>query len=166
MLVDKVSADFNEYRSNRSQDNSHAVPSERLAEIGFFLFESLDVLLSLFPQDDSESILTRFQTKVNEWICWQLSSEAMPRKKANVLAAIPRLYQKYHTLFLEHHGCWCITPGILCELLKKELNDAMIDQQTIINLLRENGALLMDKSKSATKKVGGHRLLHIIPQKL
>lgn len=165
-LVGRITSDFNDYRIRRSQDTSHTVPSERLAEIGFFLYESLRVLLLIFPREDCENILLQFQNYINDWIAWQLSPDAAPGLRGNVTAAIPALYQKYPHAFHNHGGCWCITPDALCSLLARELREETIDRQSIINALRGKGALLMDKSNAATKKLKGRRLLHIIPERL
>ena len=167
-LVDKITSDFNDYRSRRSRDNSRAVTSERLAEIGFFLYETLNVLLSIFPRKGCEDILSQFQDHVNGWLTWQLSPSAVPnlRKDVAIAAAIPRLYRKYPHAFKKHCGCWCIGLDNLCILLRSELMNETIDQLSVTSLLRQKGALLMDKSGVATKKVKGCRLLHIIPEKL
>lgn len=165
-LVGRITSDFNDYRIRRSQDTSHTVPSERLAEIGFFLHEALSVLLSIFPQENSRDILSQFQNHINDWIAWQLSPDAAPGLRGNIAAAIPLLYRKYPHAFLEHHGCWCIGLEDLCDLLRNELRDGSIDQLSVTSLLRRKGALLMDKSGNATKKLKGRRLLHIIPERL
>lgn len=165
-FVDRITSDFNDYRIRRSQDTSHTVPSERLAEIGFFLYESLHILLLIFPRKDSKDILSQFQKYINEWIMWQLSPDAAPGLRGNIAATIPLLYRKYPGAFLGHHGCWCIGLEDLCDLLRNELRDESIDQLSVTSLLRRKGALLMDKSGAATKKLKGRRLLHIIPERL
>lgn len=144
------------------------MPSERLAEIGFFLYETLDIFLQLFPQEQAEVILWQFQNELNVWLRWQLSSEAAPNLRADISANILRLGQhpKYGQAFQKHCGIWRIDPDILCSLLREELQDPTIERQSVINFLRDCGALLMDKSGAATKKVKGRRLLHILPERL
>ena len=51
-------------------------------------------------------------------------------------------------------------------MLRSELMNEAIDRLSVTSLLRRKGALLMDKSGVATKKVKGCRLLHIIPENL
>lgn len=167
-LVVKIATDFKNYRSRRSQADASLVPSERLAEIGFFLYETLDIFLQLFPQEQAEVILWQFQNELNVWLRWQLSSEAAPNLRADISANILRLGQhpKYGQAFQKHCGIWRIDPDILCSLLREELQDPTIERQSVINFLRDCGALLMDKSGAATKKVKGRRLLHILPERL
>lgn len=164
-LVGQVTSDFNDYRSRRSQDNSHAVPSERLAEIGFFLYESLNVLLLLFPRGDCEDILSQFQDHINRWLVWQLSPEAAPELR-DIIFALPQVYQKYPQFFLEHHGCLCITPDNLCMLLQEYYKDKTIDRDYVLKYLQNRGVLAKDKSGAATKKIGGRRYLHIRQKQL
>ena len=105
-LVGQIASDFRDYRSKRTHDVSHMVFSERLAEIGFFLFESLSILLLIFPREDSDSILLRFQSAVNDWLNWQLSPDALPNQEKDIISVIPRIYQKNSAHFQHHHGCW------------------------------------------------------------
>ncbi len=164
-LIAKITADFETYRRRRSAENAPAIQSERLAEIGFFLFESLDVLLSIFPQEDSNSILAGFQRRLNNWLDWQLSPEAAPDFR-DVIFEIPSIQRQYSGYFKYHHGCWCIQPDELCALLCNRFENYSLDRAYIIKLLRERGALMMDESGAATKKIGHQRYLHIIPSRL
>jgi hypothetical protein len=164
-IVDSVAEDFWGYRNQRAAEDAPVIRSERLAEIGFSLCETLDVVLKVFPRDTADEVMSGFQGRVNKWINWQLSPEAAPELR-DLVAVIPDLHNRYPGYFKNHHRCWCITPDTLCELLRQRFKDPTLPRETVITLLRERGAIQMDKSKAATKKIKGVRYLWLIPNRL
>lgn len=161
-LIQKTTNDFNSYRSSRAQDNAPSVESERLAEIGFLLYEALEIFMMIFPQPDGDLLMESFQKRLNRQIRWQLSSQAAPNLY-DITAEIPMLRRRHPEYFQDHHGCWCIEPDALCAILHSRFGAYTPDRAHIIKLLRDRGALLMDESGVATKKIKGRRYLHILP---
>lgn len=165
ILADKVAKDLQEYRKQRALDLSGLIPSERLSEIGFMLYETLDLLFTLFPSQSHEDCLNGFQEEINQWIAWQLSPEAVPELR-DIVSSIPLLYQQHPEQFREHRGCWCITPDALCQLLQGHYQDPTIDRAYVIQCLQSRMVLKKDRSRAATKKIAGQRYLHLIPHRL
>lgn len=165
VLTDKVAKDLQEYRKQRACDLSNLISSERLSEIGFMLYETLDLLFTIFPDQSKEDCLNCFQEEVNQWIAWQLSPEAVPELR-DIVSSIPLLYQQYPEQFREHRGCWCITPDALCQLLQVHYQDPTIDRAYVIQCLQRRMVLKKDQSGAATKKIAGQRYLHLIPHRL
>lgn len=160
-----VKTDFHSYFAQRGRPDAPAIRSERLAGIGFYLSEALDVLLTVFPTADRNDIMRGFQERLNCWLDWQLSPEAAPDLR-DVTSVIPELSRKYPEFFFCHRGCLCISPDDLCSLLRHRFGDQTIDRDFIIRLLRERNALQMDKSGAATKKIAGRRYLCLLPHRL
>lgn len=160
-----IESDFHSYRAQRGRPDAPATRSERLAEIGFYLSEALDVLLAVFPRADRDDVMREFQERLNCWLDWQLSPEAAPDLR-DMTAVIPELSREYPDFFFCHRGCLCVSPDDLCGLLRHRFGDQTIDRDFIIRLLRERNALQMDKSGAATKKIAGRRYLCLLPHRL
>lgn len=58
-------------------------------------------------------------------------------------------------------GCICVHPDNLTQYLRIVLQRPSLQKQEIINELKMQNLLLMDKSEKSTKKVKGVRMLHI-----
>jgi len=61
----------------------------------------------------------------------------------------------------QKHGCLCVRPSDLADFLRTVLHNSALQEQEIINALKRQNLLLMDKSGKSTKKVSGTRMLNI-----
>lgn len=163
-----IKADFQFYRAQRAQMDAPLVKSERLAEIGFILYESLRTFVEIFPQnvEEDKAILRNFQAWINNKIRWQLSPEALPESGDIVIALLPRVIQEHPHRFIFRDGCACIQPDELRELLQRYCPQQIITLQKVFNSLRRTNLLEMDQSGASTRKIKGRgRCLCIkIPQ--
>lgn len=164
-IVCMITEDFQRYRIRRAEKNASAVVSERLGEIGFLLSETLNIALKMFPREDSETVLMGFHGRINNWLDWQLSSAAVP-DISNVVSSIPELQKQYPDRIFLHHGCLCVTPDDLCDIIQQQLGDKTITKTSVLRVLQDKDALQKDRSNVATKKIAGRRYLFIRPQKL
>lgn len=165
----KISVDFQEYRNMRAQHTSGQVSSERLYEIGFILYTALKVFLEREYKPDSsitQEELSSFQSRLNWWINWQLSPQAVPGR-GWLVVAIAELAKRFPNEFYRRPGYMCIQPERLCSLLQKYCRNEAITILDITRQLRSEQLLSMDKSKASTKKIKGlGRCLYINTQRL
>ena len=94
-----------------------------------------------------------------------MSSAAVP-DISNVVSSIPELQKQYPDRIFLHHGCLCVTPDDLCDIIQQQLGDKTITKTSVLRVLQDKDALQKDRSNVATKKIAGRRYLFIRPQKL
>ena len=81
------------------------------------LYETLDLLFTLFPDQSHEDCLNSFQEEINQWIAWQLSPEAVPELR-DIVSSIPLLYQQHPSQAVHNAPC-CIRYGYIAAYLQK-----------------------------------------------
>lgn len=149
----KIKADFQSYRTQRAQKDAPAVRSERLAEIGFILYETVQIFLEKFPYMDGE-ILQSFHAWINRQIEWQLSPEAQPGSDS-LIALLPRVIRENQDWFLFRDSCACIPPAQLRDLLQRYCPNHSIPERKVFDSLRRANLLEMDQSGASTRKIKG-----------
>lgn len=168
-ITRQITEDFQAYRKRRAQPEALPAASERLYEIGFVLYTALKVYFSQKYGPDSTKMkeeLADFQKRLNQWIAWQLSPQAVPDRR-RMIAAIAELVKQRPHEFLSRSGYVCIPLSRLCSLLQDFCGDETISKPDITRQLRAENLLSMDKCDVATKKIKGlGRCLYIDKRRL
>lgn len=166
-ISEQIKEDFQAYRARRSQPNAAAVPSERLAEIGFVLHTSLKIFLSIrYGPEQMDGILDEFTRHLNSWIAWQLSPGASPEQNS-ITALLPSVIQNYPSAFIPKGGFFCIPLSKLCNLLQRYIPHRTITEKEVLAALRNEKVIRISKGGDPTEKIPGiGRCLYIDPRRL
>ena len=130
-ILAQIKSDFQAYRVQRAQIDAPLVKSERLGEIGFTLYETLQIFLKKFPymQLQNDEVLQTFLNWINYQIERQLSPAALPASDC-VIALLPRVIRENQDWFLFRDGCACIRPAQLRDLLQRYCPNQSISEQS------------------------------------